>query len=354
MSYERRVLYWVAVAALLIAGLYFLSPVLLPFVAGLGVAYVLDPPADRLVRLGLSRPAAAAILTVGFVIALLALIVLLVPIVEQQAVAFAKNLPGYIDSLREQALRAVTAVKGSIPPEDVAKIQAELGAAAGKLAAWLIAGLAAIFGGGVAVLNIVALIAITPVVIFYMLRDWPLIVARVDAWLPRRQAPAIRETASEINRRLAGFARGQAIVCLILAVYYAAALSLVGLDFGLVIGLLIGIISFIPIVGVVIGAILSIGLAAAQFGAWFEIGLVTALFIGAHVVDQNFLTPRLVGDRIGLHPVWLIFAMLAGGELFGAVGVLLAVPGAAAAGVLAERLIARYLASPLYHDEDAT
>lgn len=353
MSFGRRALYWALVAAALIAAIYLLSSVLVPFVAGLGMAYVLDPAAARLMRLGLSRSAAAATLTIAFVIGLLALIVLLAPVVESQAAAFAQNLPKYIESLREQALMAMATVKGNLLPEDVAKVQAEIGEAAGKAATWLVAGLAGIFGGGLVVLNVVALIAITPIVMFYMLREWPVIVERIDSWLPRSQAQAIRETVSEINHRLAGFARGQAIVCLILAAYYATALSLVGLDFGVVIGIIIGIISYIPFVGLVIGAILSIGLAAAQFGTWFEIGLVTALFFAAHFVDQNFLTPRLVGDRIGLHPVWVIFAMFAGGELFGVVGVLLAVPGAAAFGVIAERLLATYLASPLYKDEES-
>lgn len=353
MSYERRALYWIIGAAILVAIVYLLSSALVPFVAGLGLAYILDPATRRLVRLGLPRSAAAAILTIAVVVAILAIIILLAPVVERQAVAFAQNLPKYIEAAREQANTAIAALQGHMVASDVAKVQEQIGAAAGKAAGWLVAGLGAIFGGGLALLNIVALIAITPVVTFYILRDWPSIVERVDSWLPRGHADAIRATVREIDHRLAGFAHGQAIVCMILAAYYAVALSLVRLEFGVVIGIAIGLLSYIPFVGLVIGALLSIGLAAIQFGTWMDTGIVAALFFAAHLVDQNFLTPKLVGNRIGLHPVWVIFAMFAGGTLFGFVGVLLAVPGAAAAGVLAERLLARYLASPLYHDEDA-
>jgi len=200
---------------------------------------------------------------------------------------------------------------------------------------------------------VLALIAITPLVAFYFLSDWPVFLKRVDGWLPRRRAPAIRETVREIDRRLAGFARGQALVCAILAIYYAVALTLVGLDFGVLIGLFIGVISFIPFIGVFFGGLLSIGLAAAQFGTWTDVALVAAVFVAGQVVEGNFLTPKLVGDRIGLHPLWVVFALLAGGALFGFVGVLLAVPVAAAVGVVAERMLKGYLAGPLYHDEDS-
>ena len=352
MSHERRILYWTIAAAVLLALIYFLSAVLAPFVAGMGIAYILNPATNRLVRAGLPRPAAAAILTIGFVVAVLALIVLLEPVIEKQAVAFAQNLPKYIELLREQALNTIAATKGHLMPQDVAKVEEQIGEAAGKAAGWLVTGIVDVFSGGLAVLNLIALIAITPIVTFYMLRDWPLIVERIDSWLPRGHADAIRETFREIDRRLAGFARGQAIVCAILAVYYATALTLVGLDFGLVIGIVIGVVSYIPFVGLIIGLLLSVGLAALQFGDWFHTGIVAALFFAAHLIDQNFLTPKLVGDRIGLHPVWVIFAMLAGGALFGFVGVLLAVPGAAAIGVLAEKLIEAYRNSPLYRDED--
>lgn len=352
MSYERRALYWLIFAAVLGALIYFLSSVLLPFVAGLGLAYILDPVAHRVMRLGLPRSAAAAILTIAVVIGFLALIVLIAPVVERQALAFIQNLPKYIETMREQAIQMIAALKGNLVAADVVKVQEQIGEAAGKAAGWLVGGLGAIFGGGVALLNLIALLAITPVVTFYMLRDWPIIIERVDSWLPRGHAPALRDMAHEIDRRLAGFARGQAIVCAILAVYYATALSLVGLEFGLVIGIVIGLISYIPFVGLVIGAVLSIGLALLQFGLGQETWLIAGLFIAAHLIDQNFLTPKLVGNRIGLHPVWVIFAMFAGGHLFGVVGVLLAIPGAAAFGVIAERLLASYLASPLYHDED--
>ena len=353
MTAERRVLYWCLAAAVGLALLYLLSPILAPFVAGMGIAYMLDPAASRLVRLGVPRTAAALIMTVVFFIGILAFLLLLVPLVEQQAVSFMQNLPKYLDALREQALSLAASLQCKLGAADLAKLQGQLGEAASKAAAWLVGALGFVFGGGLAFLNALALIAITPLVVFYLLSDWPTLLKRIDGWLPRRHAPGIRDTVREIDRRLAGFARGQALVCAILAIYYAVALSLVGLDFGVLIGLFIGVISFIPFVGVFFGGLLSIGLAAAQFGTWADVGIVAAVFVAGQVVEGNFLTPKLVGDRIGLHPLWVVFALLAGGALFGFVGVLLAVPVAAAIGVVAERGLASYLASPLYHDEDS-
>jgi predicted PurR-regulated permease PerM len=353
MSYERRLLYWCLAGVVAVGLLYLLSPIMTPFVAGMGIAYMLDPAATRLVRMGVPRTAAAVIMTVVFFLGILAFLLLLVPLVEQQAVSFMQNLPKYVDALREQALSLAATLQGKLGAADVAKLQGQLGEAATKLAGWLVGALAVVFGGSLAFLNALALIAITPVVAFYFLSEWPAFLKRVDGWLPRRRAPAIRDMAREIDRRLAGFARGQALVCAILAIYYAVALSLVGLDFGVLIGLFIGVISFIPFIGVFFGGLLSIGLAALQFGTWSDVALVAAVFVAGQVVEGNFLTPKLVGDRIGLHPLWVVFALLAGGALFGIVGVLLAVPVAAAVGVVAERMLASYLASPLYHDEDS-
>ena len=210
---------------------------------------------------------------------------------------------------------------------------------------------AGVLSGGAAVANTLSLIIITPVVTFYLLRDWDNIAATVDGWLPRAQAPTIRELASEVDRTLAGFLRGQGTVCLLLGVFYAIGLTVAGLDFGLVIGLIAGLLSFIPYVGSIVGLLLSVGLAFLQFDDWLRVAVVAGIFFVGQALEGNVLTPRLVGGRVGLHPVWVIFAILAGGTLFGFVGVLLAVPVAAVIGVGTRFALTRYLDSP-YYDAD--
>jgi predicted PurR-regulated permease PerM len=197
--------------------------------------------------------------------------------------------------------------------------------------------------------NALVLILVVPVVTFYLLMDWDRMVARIDELLPRDHAPVIRRLASEIDATLAGFLRGQGTVCLILGTFYAAGLMLAGLQFGLVVGLVAGLISFIPYVGTVVGGATAIGLALFQFwGDWHLVGIVAAIFAAGQVMEGNFLTPKLVGGSVGLHPVWLIFALSAFGALFGFVGLLVAVPVAAMLGVLTRFGIAQYRQSLLY------
>ncbi len=199
------------------------------------------------------------------------------------------------------------------------------------------------------IVNLVVLFIIAPVVAVYLLYDWDNMVARIDALLPRDHAPTIRHLASEINRTLAGFVRGQGTVCIILGAYYAVALMLVGLNFGLVVGFVAGLLTFIPYVGAVVGGVLAIGLALFQFwGDWVWIVVVYAIFQSGQMVEGNFLTPKLVGSSVGLHPVWLLFALSAFGALFGFVGLLVAVPVAASLGVILRFVVKQYEGSRLY------
>ena len=204
-----------------------------------------------------------------------------------------------------------------------------------------------------AALSLASLLVITPVVTFYLLRDWDHLVARVDSWLPRHYAGTVRVEVRKVDEILAGFVRGQSSVCVILALFYAIGLTLAGLNFGLVIGLVAGLLSFIPFVGSAVGFVASVGMALVQFDDWLRIGIVAAIFVIGQAVEGNFLTPKLVGDRVGLHPVWVIFALLAGGFLFGFVGVLLAVPVAAVVGVLTRFLMAQYLDSTFHRGDQA-
>ena len=202
---------------------------------------------------------------------------------------------------------------------------------------------------GIALLNLVSLLFVTPVVTFYMLRDWDRMVATVDSWLPLSQRDTIRVIARDIDSAIAGFIRGQAMVCLILGGFYAVGLSLIGLNFGVLIGLTAGMLSFIPFVGSITGLILSVGVAIVQFWPdWTWIAATLGVFAFGQFVEGNILSPKLVGASVGLHPVWLMFALLAFSSLFGFVGLLLAVPLAAAVGVIARYALGRYMDSPLY------
>lgn len=345
---KRPTVFWLIVIVGFFAALYLLREILLPFVAGMAVAYLFDPLCDRLERAGLNRTLATSVVTLVFVALLAAALLLLLPIVVGQLTSLIARLPDYIEALRGQLSDAVSALESKLSPEMIAHIRESLGASGGKIAGWITDVLTGLVTGGVALANLLSLIFITPVVSFYLLRDWDRIVAWVDGCLPRGAAPVVREQAHLIDRTLAGWVRGQFIVCVVLGTYYAVGLTLAGLNFGLVIGLLAGLLSFIPFVGATVGLIGSVGLAFVQFDDWLRIAIVAGVFFVGQAVEGNFLTPRLVGDRVGLHPVWVIFALLAGGALFGFVGVLLAVPVAATAGVMARFLLQRYLQSDLY------
>lgn len=352
MSSARHLWFWLAVLVLFLLALYELSAVLTPFVAGMAVAYLLDPIVERLERRGLSRTWATTLVTLGFCLLALAVLVLVAPVLVGQIAGFARRLPHYVDVLRARALPLIDLVKDALPPGAIEKLQSAAMDYVAAAANWLAQMVLRVIGGGVMLASLLSLAVITPVIAFYMLRDWPRIVARVDSWLPRGHAETIREQVRQVDRTLSGFLRGQAMVCLTLACFYGLGLSLVGLDFGLVVGMLTGLISFVPYFGMGLGMIVGVSLALAQFGAWHGVALVAAVFAAGQFLEGNFLTPRLVGDRVGLHPAWIIFALLAGGALFGFIGILLAVPAAAAIGVGVRFALQRYLSSPYYLGPD--
>ncbi len=349
MTGERQTVYWLAGLAAFIGALYALSAILLPFVAGIAIAYLLDPVTDVLEKWRLPRWAAAALVTFGSIVVVVAGVLLLIPLLQTQLLEFVERIPQYADLIRERAVRLLEFLQTRLSAAEMDTLRAKIGAFAGRDAiAWLGGVLGGLWGGGVALLNVLSLMVITPIVTFYLLRDWDLLVARIDGWLPRRHLDVIREQMRLIDRSLSGFVRGQLMVCLMLGIFYAIGLTVVGLDFGLVIGLATGLVSFVPYFGMLAGFVVGIGVAVAQFGSWVPVALVAAVFVIGQFIEGNFVTPRVVGNRIGLHPVWLIFALLAGGALFGFTGLLLAVPVAAVLGVLVRFSLERYLAGEAY------
>ncbi|HEX2137211.1 MAG TPA: AI-2E family transporter [Microvirga sp.] len=351
MTVQRQIGFWVVALAGLALALFALRDILLPFVAGFAVAYLLDPFADRLQRLGLGRLAATVIILILFVLAFIVGLVLILPFVAHQLGAFVERLPATVARLQELAARQGGPLLERLGgPEALEDMQRSVGNLVGQGAAWLGAFVGRLWAGGQAILSVFALLVVTPVVAFYLLVDWDHMVATVDSWLPLRQRDTIRAIAREIDVAIAAFIRGQATVCLILGAFYAVGLSLIGLNFGLLIGMTAGMLSFIPYVGSLTGLILSVGVAIVQFWPdWPWIAATLGVFAFGQFVEGNILSPKLVGASVGLHPVWLMFALLAFGSLFGFVGLLLAVPLAAGVGVIARHALRRYMESPLYH-----
>jgi predicted PurR-regulated permease PerM len=351
LGLQRQLFFWLLVLAAFIVFLTIFSSILLPFLAGMALAYFLDPVADRLQRLGLSRLMATIVILVAFVVVFALSLMIIIPLIFTQAADFLQKMPGYISRL--QAFITDT-TQSTIVPDWLEGQMAAIKENSAKLleqgALFLGTLFQQLWNSGMALLDILSLFIITPVVAFYLLLDWDHMVEKVDSWIPRDHVEVVRQIARDMNVTIAGFVRGQGSLCVILGIYYAVGLSLVGLNFGLLIGFFAGMISFIPYVGSLVGLVLAIGVALVQFWPdYIWIAVVLVIFFSGQFLEGNILQPKLVGKSVGLHPVWLMFALLAFGALFGFVGLLVAVPAAAAIGVLVRFGIQRYLDSDLYH-----
>ena len=341
---KEQAKYWgVTITAFLVA-LWFLGDVILPFVLGGAIAYVLDPIADRLQKLHLSRIVSVAIITLVAALIFILLVLLVIPTLIQQTAALIDTAPALFNQLQTaltdrfpQLLDADSTIR-----QQLISIGNSIQSKGGELVNGLLS-------SALGLINVVILLVVVPVVAFYLLLDWDNMTAKIDDMLPRDHAPVVRRLATQIDTTLASFIRGQGTVCLILGSYYAVALMLAGLNFGLVVGFVAGLISFIPYVGALVGGVLAIGLALFQFwGNPLMIGLIAGIFAVGQFLEGNILTPKLVGNSVGLHPVWLLFALSVFGSLFGFVGMLVAVPVAAVIGVLARYGIEKYKDSRLY------
>ena len=350
----QRIALLLGLALAAVAAIQLFASILLPFVAAAGIAYFLDPLAVRLTRAGMGRSLAATLLVTGLVAAGLLFALLLYPLILAQIGILISRVPAYVNDLRLWAGDVIVHLQERLGEEYVdGKLRDLVSGQAGVMLSFFASALTRIVGGGFALFNVLSLLVVTPVVAFYLLRDWPAMVQRVDGWLPRRYAGVLRQQAKEIDRILSAWLRGQALCCLLLGVFYALALQLVGLDLGLIVGLTAGLLSFIPYVGTITGGVTSIGLALAQFPTWAGVAEVTGVFIAGQLLEGYVIYPRFLGDRVELHAVWVIFALFAGGAVFGFLGVLLAVPVAAMIGVLARFWLRRYMGSPLYSDPPA-
>ncbi len=349
MTLQRQASIWLIALLVFIAIIWLLQDILLPFIAGFVLAYFLDPVADRLERIGIPRILATLLILTIAVAAVVVGVLIVVPVLADQALKLAQDLPALVtalvarvDEIMPQSLKDMLARAGG-------SNTGSLGDMMGKATGWLATFIQSLWSGGMALVNVFSLLIITPIVAFYLLADWDKLVAKVDSWLPRDHLEEVRGIARDIDSTMAGFIRGQGTVCLLLGLFYAIGLSIAGLKFGLAIGFGAGILSFIPYVGAIIGGVLAIGVGLVQFWPdYSSIFIIVGIFAAGQFIEGNFLSPKLVGGSIGLHPVWMMFALLAFSYLFGFVGLLLAVPLAAAVGVLVRFGLGRYLHSKLY------
>jgi predicted PurR-regulated permease PerM len=360
VSLERQILIWAAALAAFCFLLELLGSAVTPFAAGIALGYLLDPVVRRLQRFGFSRLAASLTILVVAVVVIAVLLVVVVPILGNQFINFTQRLPGYVVRLQSLAVDQSAALIERYGGEwrnslglgnslSTEQIQKSIGDFVSQGAQWLLNALRSLASGGAALVSFFSLIIVTPVVAFYILVDWSKMISTLDSWLPLDHRDSLRKIAAEINHALAGFIRGQSLVCLFLGVWYGLGLTLIGLDFGFLIGVVAGVLSFIPYVGSMTALVLSLGVGLVQGWPSLKLFFLSLGVVGVgQFLEGNVISPMLVGESIGLHPVWLMFSLFAFGELFGFTGLIIAVPTAAALGVLMRHLIGLYLKSPLY------
>jgi len=349
MNFTRPIIFWTAMLASVVAVVVLLRGALLPFVTGMVLAYLLNPVVSRIERLGMSRlPATLAIMGI-VVVAIAVLMVLTIPTIVSELSYFIESLPLYLRRLQTLTTDPSRPWLSKIVGEGLGEAERSFGDITSVAADWLGTFLRSIWSGGQALISIASLTVVAPIVACYLIYDWSRMIAAIDHWVPPVYRTTVRTLASEIDHTIRGFVRGQSALCLALAAFYALALSLIGLRHGVLIGIASGLLSFIPYLGSLTGLVVAMCVAIAQFWpSWTSVFLVVAVFFVGQSLADYVLAPYLVGRKVHLNPVWMMFALFAFGYLFGFVGLLIAGPLAAAIGVLVRFALRQYYASPLY------
>jgi predicted PurR-regulated permease PerM len=349
-SARYQLIFWSGAILLFLLFMWMFSGVLLPFVLGVSVAYLLDPIVNRLTRWKLPRWAAALVILAVFVLFVGMAAALILPAVYREMTQLALALPGYAEKVWAMLAPYTAWAQEKLGNTDVEGIKQTLQSQIGKMFAVGGSVLGGIATGGQAVAGFLTTLFITPVVAYYMMKEWPAIKEWFNGLLPRKHVDTIHGLLVRIDGKIAGFVRGQITVAFLLAVIYAVALSLAGLNYGFLIGFMAGVLSVIPMVGTAVGLVVAVAVAWFQAGSVTYVAIIAAIFLVGQFIEGNFLTPKFLGDSVGLHPLWILFALLAGGAMYGIAGMLLAVPVVAVVGVLASFAIGLYKNSAYYNE----
>lgn len=345
-----HLIFWACALVLFVLVIMLFKAVLLPFVLGIAVAYLLNPLVEKFADIGIARKPASIMILCGFLILIIACLGALIPIITREFAQFAQDLPSYIEKfwvLVTPLSVYLDKYVGGADDETLKSLLKQNSGSAVNIANMIVQNLAA---GGQAIFDLLSVAVFMPVVAYFMMIEWNNVCAWVRGLMPRHAEGTVMSLLSEINQKLSGFIRGQISVAVFLGVAYALALTLAGLKYGVLIGLSAGILSVIPMVGSVIGLIVSVAVAWFQSGDISFVAIIAGIFLLGQLIEGNFLTPKLVGDSVGLHPLWIFFALLAGGSLLGILGMFLAVPIAATIGVLVSFGLRQYKQSKYYND----
>jgi predicted PurR-regulated permease PerM len=332
----------------LVGGLYSLGSILMPFLAGFIGAYTLNAPVTWLSKQYLSRGLASAFLVLSLIIILITLMFVALPYLQQQLFLLASTIPRLIETLFQSIAPTLERISQDYGTPSADELKTQVISHLGDILTWSVRVLTNLLSNGMALANLLSLVILTPVITFYLLKDWPRMISRIDGLLPAKWASQIRNHIATVHYTLSSYAKGQAIICLILMILYSTSLGIIGLKQGVIVGILTGFMSFIPYIGMLIGYMTSLGISFADFTNWSSIGFVTLIFISISLIEGNVLIPRFIGQKIGLHPVWIIFALLAAGTWFGFMGILLALPITATLGVIARIILNWYVETPFY------
>lgn len=348
LSKAQSTLFWTSVAGVFLFLVYLLKSMLMPFAAGFLIAYIFRPLVKRGEAIGLPRALSSALIIGLLTLLIFALFFATIPFIKSELFFLVKHFPEYGQHLFEKLGPLFEQFSSYVPVAELESLKKLAAGSLGELFHWMVQLIGTLFNSGLALVNVLSLTVIAPVVAFYLLRDWNLFLDKFDNLVPRNHVTTLRTLFKEIDKTLGSYARGQLLVCTILAVYYSVALKLIGMDSALIVGILTGFLAFVPYVGFLVGLSTALLLASAQFSTWASIGVVGGIYAGGQVIESFFLVPHFVGHHTGLHPVWVLFALFAGGVLGGFTGVLLALPVAATLGVCIRFMVQAYLASPLY------
>lgn len=346
---KPKIYFWIGTALALVGFFVLFNNILMPFVLGTVIAYLLNPLVKFFAQEKIPRWLVSAGILLVFLIFLLIVLALIIPPLTRQMIALATDLPDYIDRAAQALAPYVGWLQSRIGDGTMDDLPTMLKDNLGKLMAGAGGVLVGLKAGGQAAASAVTTLVLTPLVAFFMMKDWPRITRWVHDLIPRQNKTMIEELLDKIDRKLAGFIRGQLTVAFVLGLGYAIALTIAGLNYGFLIGLSAGILSIIPLVGSTVGLLVSVIVAWIQTGGdWGFMAIIAGIFIAGQIIEGNILTPKLVGDSVGMHPLWILFALMAGGSLFGILGMLIAVPVAAVIGVLVSFFIVQYKKSPIY------